>query len=88
MDAKIKNKMLEIKIKDNGGGISNEVMPHLFEPYFTTKHASVGTGIGLHMTYNFIVDGMKGKITANNTTYKYENKNYTGACFTILIPCV
>ncbi|MGB3751033.1 MAG: GAF domain-containing protein, partial [Arcobacteraceae bacterium] len=49
-----------ITVKDNGGGIPNDAMPKIFEPYFTTKHKSQGTGLGLHMTYNLIVDGMNG----------------------------
>ena len=47
-----------IKIKDNAGGIPDDVLPKIFDPYFTTKHQSQGTGLGLHMTYNLIVDGM------------------------------
>lgn len=72
-----------IKIKDNAGGIPDDVLPHIFEAYFTTKHKSQGTGLGLNMTYNLIVDGMKGIIEANNLTYEYEGKDYTGAEFII-----
>jgi K+-sensing histidine kinase KdpD len=38
------------------------------------------------MTYNLIVDGMKGIIEAHNQTYNYKNKEYTGAIFTITLP--
>jgi len=75
-----------IKIKDNAGGVPNNILPKIFEPYFTTKHKSVGTGLGLHMTYNLIVDGMKGKIKATNVNYSYKNENYKGAEFTIILP--
>ena len=37
---------LEISFKDNGGGIEDSIRNRIFEPYFTTKHQSVGTGIG------------------------------------------
>jgi len=77
-----------IKIKDNAGGILNEILPKIFEPYFTTKHKSQGTGLGLHMTYKLIVEGMNGTIEANNISYEYQNKNYTGAEFIITLPIV
>jgi len=75
-----------IKIKDNGGGIPKDIIHKIFEPYFTTKHKSQGTGLGLHITYNLIVDGMGGTIEANNINYSYDNTNYTGAQFTITLP--
>ena len=75
-----------IKIKDNAGGIEPDVLDKVFEPYFTTKHQSQGTGLGLHMTYNLIVDGMKGSIEAKNRSYAYENKSYNGAEFIISLP--
>jgi signal transduction histidine kinase/nitrogen-specific signal transduction histidine kinase len=75
-----------IKIKDNANGIPTKVLPKIFDPYFTTKHQSKGTGLGLHMTYNLIVNGMNGKIEAKNVEYEYENKKYKGAMFTITLP--
>ena len=81
----IQKEKVVIKIKDNANGIQNEVLPHIFEPYFTTKHKSQGTGLGLHMTYNLIVDGMGGDIEVSNVTYNYENKKYTGAEFIITL---
>jgi len=80
------NNQIIIKIKDNAGGIPAEVLPKIFEPYFTTKHQSQGTGLGLHMTYNLITDGMKGTIIAHNVKYIYEDKGYTGAEFVITLP--
>ncbi len=77
-----------ISIKDNAGGIDTDVLPKIFEPYFTTKHQSQGTGLGLHMTYNLICDGMGGTIEANNSTYKYKNKEFIGAEFIISLPKV
>jgi len=75
-----------IKIKDNGGGVPSEILEKVFEPYFTTKHKSQGTGLGLHMTYNLIVDGMGGSIEVKNKQYNFENKDYTGAEFMITLP--
>ena len=81
-----KDNKLIIKIKDNAGGIPEDILPKIFEPYFTTKHKSQGTGLGLHMTYNLIVDGMKGIIEAHNVSYKYNNNEYIGAEFKINLP--
>ena len=75
-----------IKIKDNAGGIPIEIIEKIFEPYFTTKHQSQGTGLGLNMTYNLIVDGMNGIIEANNENYSYLDTKYSGAVFTITLP--
>ena len=75
-----------IKIKDNGTGIAKDILPRIFEPYFTTKHESQGTGLGLHMAYNLLVDGMNGIIEVHNISYKYDNEYYTGAEVTITIP--
>ena len=74
-----------IKIKDNGGGIPKDILPKIFDPYFTTKHQSQGTGLGLHMTYNLIVDGMDGIVEASNVSYNYDGKDYIGAEFTIIL---
>jgi len=75
-----------IIVKDNAGGIPIDVLPKIFEPYFTTKHQSQGTGLGLHLTYDFIVNGMEGMIEAQNTKYEYDSNKYTGAEFTITLP--
>ncbi len=82
----VKNNNFIISIKDNGGGIPVDILPKIFEPYFTTKHKSQGTGLGLHISYNLIVDGMKGHIEAHNTTYTYEKVEYKGAEFLITLP--
>ena len=82
----LENDQAVIKIKDNGGGIPTDVISHIFEPYFTTKHQTQGTGLGLHMTYKLIVDGMAGTIESSNTSYEYEGKSYVGAEFVISLP--
>ena len=85
LSTSIKENKAIIKIKDNAGGIPEKVLPKIFEPYFTTKHQSQGTGLGLHMTYNLIVDGMGGTIEATNQTYIYKDKEYIGAEFSIIL---
>ena len=86
IDASMKNKKVLIRFKDNAGGIDEEIINKIFEPYFTTKHKYQGTGLGLHMTYNLIEDGMKGRIRVVNSLYEYENINYKGAEFIIILP--
>jgi PAS domain S-box-containing protein len=81
-----KNKKVVIRIKDNAGGIPDDIITKVFEPYFTTKHKFQGTGLGLHMTYNLIDEGMKGRIKVVNSSYEYNNKNFKGAEFIIILP--
>jgi len=82
---KEKNNLI-IKIKDSAGGIQKDIIKRIFEPYFTTKHQSQGTGIGLYMSQEIITRHMNGKISVENVHYKYQHKSYVGACFTILLP--
>jgi len=56
-----------LSIQDTGGGIAPEVMPHIFEPYFTTKGPGSGTGIGLYMAKTIIEKHMAGSLSARNT---------------------
>ena len=74
-----------ITFKDNAGGIEESIMNKIFEPYFTTKHQSQGTGLGLHMTYKLITDGMHGHIEVKNVDYEYNNKSLRGAEFKITL---
>jgi signal transduction histidine kinase len=63
---RIDNKVT-ITIEDNGGGIPDHVMPKIFEPYFTTKHQSQGTGLGLHMSYKIMTESLGGNLYVQNT---------------------
>jgi len=73
-------------IKDNGGGIDKNIINRVFEPYFTTKYKSSGTGIGLYMSEEMVEKHMGGKLMVKNETYIYEDKEYKGACFKIYLP--
>ena len=86
IDIKEEDEKIIISIKDNAGGIPESIINNIFEPYFTTKHKSKGTGLGLSMTYNLIVEGMKGYIKVSNKEYSYEGKEYRGANFIITLP--
>lgn len=69
MSVKKGKQFILIKIEDNGGGIKEEYMDRIFEPYFTTKHAKQGTGIGLYMTKMIIENNMNGIIKVSNTKF-------------------
>ena len=77
---------LYIEFLDNGGGIKDEFINRVFEPYFTTKHKSQGTGIGLYMSLQIVTKHLNGEISVKNDTFIENNIAYFGAKFTILLP--
>lgn len=72
-----------IIVQDSAGGIPENILPKIFDPYFTTKHKSQGTGIGLYMTHQIICEHMKGTISATNRKFTHENTIFMGAQFKI-----
>ncbi|MCK9491862.1 MAG: HAMP domain-containing histidine kinase [Sulfurimonas sp.] len=88
LEKKIKEPLIKIEIKegdnfaivkigDNGGGVPTEFLEKIFEPYFTTRHKTQGTGIGLYMSKNIIEKNMQGYLNVKNIG--------DGACFTIKV---
>ena len=69
---------INILIEDNAGGINRDILPNIFDKYFTTKSKDEGTGLGLYMSKKIITDSLKGVLSV-------ENKN-KGACFNIQLP--
>jgi len=69
------NQLNSISFYDNGGGIDEEIIHSIFNPYFTTKFASSGTGIGLYIAKNIIESRMGAELSVKNVD--------NGCCFTI-----
>ncbi|HEX6168879.1 MAG TPA: ATP-binding protein, partial [Chitinophagaceae bacterium] len=73
------NDKVEIRVKDNGNGISQKDLDKIFQPFFTTKPTGQGTGLGLSLSYDIITKGHGGEI-------KVETKEGEGSEFTITLP--
>ena len=68
-----------ISVSDNGSGIPQKVLDKIFQPFFTTKPAGQGTGLGLSLSYDIITKGHGGEL-------KVETKEGEGSVFIISIP--
>ncbi len=75
-----------IELIDTAGGIADDIKSKIFEPYFTTKHKSQGTGLGLHIVYKLITEVMKGSVFVENINTEYKNSTLRGAMFKLVIP--
>jgi two-component system, sensor histidine kinase and response regulator len=70
--------VLQISIRDNGPGIPAEVLPKIFQPYFTTKSARQGTGLGLNIVQRLIKEA-KGAL-------RVQTRLGEGTTFTVYVP--
>ncbi len=86
IETKKSDNNIYIKTQDNAGGISPEIIERIFEPYFTTKHQSQGTGIGLYMSLEIIKNHMNGRLDVKNESFFYNNRKLFGANFLITLP--
>ncbi len=88
---KVKNGFVKVKaitdetsakiiITDNGGGIEQTILNKIFDPYFTTKHQTQGTGLGLYMSKQIVEQSMNGSLQASNSS--------DGAMFEIILKVV
>ncbi len=66
-------------VEDNGGGVPEDLRSRIFEPFFTTKTGTSGTGLGLSLCYDIIVQG-------HNGTFELGDAEDGGARFTITLP--
>ncbi len=69
---------VEVRVRDNGNGVPKKVLEKIFQPFFTTKPAGEGTGLGLSLSYDII--------KAHNGELKVETKEGEGAEFIIILP--
>jgi signal transduction histidine kinase len=67
-----------VEIADNGPGIPPEVQARIFEPFFTTKGPGVGTGLGLHIVWNIVVDKHHGNVKVTSRP--------GATCFQVTLP--
>jgi signal transduction histidine kinase len=74
VDGKVK-----ITVKDNGKGIPYKVLDKIFQPFFTTRSAGGGTGLGLSLSYDIITKEHGGEI-------RVESKEGDGAEFIVYLP--
>jgi PAS domain S-box-containing protein len=79
--ARLFGEWIEIIYRDNGKGIPRELQGKVFEPFFTTRRGSGGSGLGLHLVYNIVYQTLKGTIILNS-----EPGN--GVTFTLMFPRV
>jgi signal transduction histidine kinase len=74
------NDKVEIKVSDNGNGISQKVLDKIFQPFFTTKPTGQGTGLGLSLSYDIV--------KAHGGELKVGTKEGEGSEFIILLPVI
>ena len=70
---------VELRVRDNGAGIPDAVMDKVFNPFFTTKSAGSGTGLGLSLSYDIVVQQHLGRMTVSSKVNDHTE-------FTITLP--
>jgi signal transduction histidine kinase len=66
---------------DNGKGIAPAHLPHVFDPFFTTRRGSAGSGLGLHIVYNIVTGKLGGRLGVESTPN-------AGTRFTLFFPAI
>jgi signal transduction histidine kinase len=70
---------IEIRVQDNGNGIPPSLIDKIFQPFFTTKPAGQGTGLGLSLSFDIVTNGHQGEL-------KVKSSEGAGAEFIMFIP--
>ncbi|WP_269808175.1 ATP-binding protein [Hymenobacter siberiensis] len=73
------NQQVQIQVTDNGTGMSEAIQSKIFQPFFTTKPTGEGTGLGLSLSHDIVVQGHGGSLTV-------ESQPGQGTTFTISLP--
>jgi len=81
VSTKKKGNTVEIKIRDNGTGIPQKVIDKIYQPFFTTKPAGQGTGLGLSLSYDIVTKEHNGKIDVVTSENEFTE-------FIILLPAL
>ncbi len=76
---RLEDSRVEIRVQDNGTGMSEAVRAQVFQPFFTTKPAGEGTGLGLSLSYDIVTKGHGGTLTV-------ESRESQGTEFLITLP--
>jgi two-component system NtrC family sensor kinase len=79
------DKKIEIRVKDNGNGIPKELMDKIFQPFYTTKPAGQGTGLGLSLSYD-IIKAHGGELKIVSQPAGETGQEGEGAAFVIQLP--
>ncbi len=86
ISTQIEQKVAKIYIFDSGGGVKREEHFKIFEPYFTTKEAKHGSGLGLYMSKQIVEKQLHGIISVKNSSFTIDAREHYGACFEIELP--
>ena len=78
VSAMVVNDFVHIYFKDNGFGIDKDVLPVIFEPFFTSKRHHGGTGLGMSIIYNLVTQKLGGEV-------KMQSPAHGGACLHIIL---
>jgi signal transduction histidine kinase len=63
----LENDFAVVRVRDNGEGMTDEVLGRIFQPFFTTKPTGQGTGLGLSLSYDIVTKGHAGSLAAEST---------------------
>lgn len=67
IDARVDGERVLIDYADDGAGMSAEILEHAFEPFYTTRRGTGGSGLGLYIAYNLVTQGLGGKISCQSS---------------------